>query len=52
MEAVSLPPLRVGVFADAALQPRWIVEALARAGASGFAEITWSPIPLPIKGTG
>ena len=39
MEAVSLPPLRVGIFADAAEQPRWIVEALAKAGASSFAEI-------------
>lgn len=49
MEAVSPPDaspgcvpgsrLRVGVFADAALQPRWIVEALARAAASQCAEI-------------
>ncbi|HET9576899.1 MAG TPA: hypothetical protein VFP44_03675 [Usitatibacter sp.] len=31
--------MRVGVFADAALQPRWIVEALARAAASQCAEI-------------
>ena len=37
---MSLPPLRVGVFADSALQPRWIVDALARAGTSAFAEIT------------
>lgn len=40
MEAVSLPPLRVGIFAETASQPRWIVEALAKAGASRFAEIT------------
>jgi len=40
MEAVSLPPLRVGIFADTPVQPRWIVEALAKAGASGYAEIT------------
>ena len=40
MEAVSLPPLRVGIFTDSPFQPRWIVEALARAGASGLAEIT------------
>jgi len=32
--------LRVGVFADAPLQPRWIVEALARLAASDFAEVT------------
>ena len=31
--------LRVGVFADAALQPRWIVEALAKVASSDFAEI-------------
>jgi hypothetical protein len=36
---VKRPPLRVGIFADSARQPRWIVEALARAGASGFAEL-------------
>ena len=40
MESVSLPRLRVGIFADSALQPGWIVEALAKAGGSGFAEIT------------
>ncbi|HET9652560.1 MAG TPA: hypothetical protein VFP36_10230, partial [Usitatibacter sp.] len=42
MEAVTPTPglrLRVGVFADAAMQPRWIVEALARAAASQCAEI-------------
>jgi len=39
VESVSLPRLRVGIFADSALQPGWIVEALAKAGASGFAEI-------------
>lgn len=33
------PRLRVGVFADAALQPRWMVEALARAAATPYAEI-------------
>ena len=38
--SVSLPRLRVGIFADSALQAGWIVEALAKAGASGFAEIT------------
>ena len=31
--------LRVGVFADAALQPRWMVEALARIAGSEFAEV-------------
>ena len=39
MEAVSLPRLRVGIFTDAVRQPRWIVEALAKAGASDYAEI-------------
>ena len=39
MEAVRKQRLRVGVFSDAALQPRWIVEALARAGAAESAEI-------------
>jgi hypothetical protein len=39
VEAVRRAPLRVGVFADSPRQPRWIVDALARAGASGFAEI-------------
>jgi hypothetical protein len=39
VEAVSLPRLRVGIFADSPHQPRWIVEALASAGASPFAEI-------------
>ncbi len=33
--------LRVGVFADRALQPRWLVEALARVAASDFAEIAF-----------
>lgn len=37
---MSLPRLRVGIFADAALQPRWIVDALAKSGASDFAEIS------------
>lgn len=31
--------LRVGLFAAAALQPRWVVEAFARVAASDFAEI-------------
>jgi hypothetical protein len=31
--------LRVGVFADGARQPRWIVEALAKVAASEFAEL-------------
>jgi hypothetical protein len=39
LEVVSLPRLRVGIFCDRAAQPRWIVEALAKAGASAFAEI-------------
>lgn len=38
MEALK-PRLRVGVFAGAAPQPRWMVEALARAAASPWAEI-------------
>ncbi len=33
------PKLRVGVFADSARQPRWLVEALAKVAASDFAEI-------------
>jgi hypothetical protein len=32
--------LRVGVFADSAQQPRWLVEALAKVAASDFAELT------------
>src|SRR6478735_8084930 len=36
--------LRVGVFADGALQPRWIVEALARLAASDFAEVTLAEV--------
>jgi hypothetical protein len=32
--------LRVGVFAERAAQPRWIVEALAKVAASDFAELT------------
>ena len=39
MEAVRKPRLRVGVFADSAFQSRWIVEALAKAGATRYAEI-------------
>ena len=31
--------LRVGLFADAQAQPRWIGEALARVAAAGFAEV-------------
>jgi hypothetical protein len=31
--------LRVGVFADGPLQPRWVAEALAKLGASDFAEV-------------
>lgn len=31
--------LRVGLFADAALQPRWVVEAFAKVAAADFAEI-------------
>jgi hypothetical protein len=33
--------LRVGVFADHARQPRWIVDALARVAACGFAELAF-----------
>jgi hypothetical protein len=32
--------LRVGVFADSARQPRWLVEALAKVAASDFAELS------------
>ena len=39
MEAVK-PRLRVGVFADSPLQPRWMAEALARAAATPYAELT------------
>lgn len=45
MAAVALAPaprsqkLRVGVFADSRLQPRWIVEAFARLAGSDIAEI-------------
>ena len=31
--------LRVGIFADARLQPRWLVEGLARAARSDYAEV-------------
>jgi hypothetical protein len=31
--------LRVGLFADSALQPRWVVEAFAKVAASDFAQI-------------
>jgi hypothetical protein len=40
VEAVRKPGLRVGVFADSARQPRWIVEALAKVAACGHAEIS------------
>ncbi len=36
--------LRVGVFADRARQPRWLVEALAKVAASGFAELAFVAI--------
>ena len=52
MEAVSLPRLRVGIFTDSPRQPRWIVEALARAGASDFAEIALVSDTKPAPGTG
>lgn len=39
--------LRVGVFADAALQPRWIVEALARVAAADFAEVVATVVVPP-----
>ncbi|HEX5128811.1 MAG TPA: hypothetical protein VFV90_03640, partial [Usitatibacter sp.] len=45
-------PLRVGVFAASARQPRWIVEALARAGASGFAEVTLVSLKKTQPGSG
>ena len=45
-ETPSLPApsrrrLRVGFVADAPLQPRWLVHALARIAASDFAELAW-----------
>ncbi len=40
LAAQALPrKLRVGLFADSALQPRWVVEAFAKVAASDFAEI-------------
>jgi hypothetical protein len=40
LAASPLPKkLRVGVFADGPLQPRWVAEALAKLGASDFAEV-------------
>ncbi|HUQ27157.1 MAG TPA: hypothetical protein VM051_01105 [Usitatibacter sp.] len=33
--------LRVGVFADGPLQPRWLVEAVAKVASSDFAQIVW-----------
>ena len=50
MEAV-IPPVpaaqvpRVGIFADAALQPRWVLEAIGRAAASGCATVVWVLTP-------
>ena len=38
--------LRVGVFADGPLQPRWAVEALAKLAASDFAEVRLSDVGL------
>ena len=40
MEAVATRRLRIGVFADSAFQPRWMVESLSRAASSGHAELT------------
>ena len=46
MEALALSHcpeprrLRVGIFADSALQPRWVVEAFAKVARSDFAEIS------------
>jgi hypothetical protein len=42
--------LRVGVFADSAQQPRWIVEALAKVAASDFAELTVVAVGTPNRG--
>ncbi len=39
--APSARRLRVGVVADAAMQPRWLVEALAKVAASDFAELAF-----------
>ena len=45
MAALALAPsplhkkLRVGIFADGPLQPRWMVEALAKLAAADFAEV-------------
>ena len=40
LAAQALPrKLRVGLFADSAWQPRWVVEAFAKVAASDFAEI-------------
>jgi hypothetical protein len=36
--------LRVGVFADGARQPRWLIEALAKVAASEFAELAYVAI--------
>jgi hypothetical protein len=51
MEAVR-PKLRVGVFADSALQPRWVVEALARVAASPYAELSLVLLTLPAEKSG
>ena len=40
MEAVASGRLRIAVFADSALQPRWMVESLSRAASSGHAEVS------------
>ena len=40
MEALRKPRLRVGVFADSAYQPRWLVESLASVADCEFAELT------------
>lgn len=58
MEALALSQcaqprrLRVGVYADARLQPRWMVEALVRLARSDFADVVLvdaARAPLPAK---
>ncbi|HLX24510.1 MAG TPA: hypothetical protein VKR38_14280 [Usitatibacter sp.] len=39
MASLAPEKLRIGVVADSALQPGWIVEALAKVASSGFAEL-------------
>ena len=51
MEAVK-PKLRVGVFVDSAYQPRWLVEAVARAACTPYAEITVVVVPASAGGYG